>query len=112
MLDLKNNNQNELDILQASVVQDLYGALLLIKNAEEMACFFKDLCTPQEIRALAERWRVCQLLNTGELSYREINQLTGASLATIGRVARFLKEEPHHGYQLVLTRLPKKNIKK
>lgn len=102
----------ELDVLQESVVDELYQALLLVKSPTEMAQFFKDLCTPQEIRALGERWRVCQLLHTGDLSYREINQRTGASLATIGRVARFLKEEPHHGYQLVLGRLPKKVIKK
>ncbi len=103
---------NELDVLQESVVQELYQALLLIKDGQEMANFFKDLCTPQEIRALAERWRVCQLLHSGDLSYRQISSLTGASLATIGRVARFLREEPYHGYQLVLGRLPKKTVKK
>ena len=90
------------------VIQELYEALLLLKNGEEMGCFFKDLCTPQEIRALGERWRVCKLLSEGALSYREINSLTGASLATIGRVARFLKDEPHHGYQLILNRMYKK----
>jgi TrpR-related protein YerC/YecD len=89
-------------------IQELYEALLLLKNGEEMDRFFKDLCTPQEIRALGERWRVCRLLSEGELSYREINSLTGASLATIGRVARFLKDEPHHGYQLILNRMYKK----
>lgn len=85
--------------------QELYEALLLIKTMPEMEKFFKDLCTPQEIRALAERWRVCRLLHAGDLSYREINSKTGASLATIGRVARFLKDEPHHGYRLILKRL-------
>lgn len=107
-----NQDLNNSDILQESVVQELYQALLLIKDPQEMAIFFKDLCTPQEIRALAERWRVCQLLHAGDLSYREINSLTGASLATVCRVARFLKEEPNHGYQLVLERLPKKTVKK
>ena len=102
--------ENSLDGMQDNVIQELYQAFLLIESAPELAKFFKDLCTPQEIRALAERWRVCQLLYADKLSYREINNLTGASLATIGRVARFLKEEPHHGYQLVLERLSKKNI--
>lgn len=87
------------------VVQELYEALLLIKTVSEMNCFLKDLCTPQEIRSLAERWRVCKLLHAGDLSYREISNKTGASLATIGRVARFLKDEPHHGYRLILKRL-------
>ena len=105
MAGLEDNLDNLSD---GNAIAELFQALLLIKSAAEMEVFFKDLCTPQEIRALAERWRVCRLLNSGSLSYRDINNLTGASLATIGRVARFLKEEPHHGYQMVLKRLVKK----
>lgn len=89
----------------------LFESILLLKNVSEVERFFKDLCTPQEIRALIERWRVCQLLNEGNLSYRDIHDLTGASLATIGRVARFLKDEPYRGYEMVLQRRPKLNIK-
>jgi TrpR-related protein YerC/YecD len=93
---------------EVDVVQELYDALLLLKTREELNRFFKDLCTPQEIRALAERWRVCKILDKGNSSYREINSITGASLTTIGRVARFLNEEPHQGYKLVLNRIRKK----
>lgn len=100
------HKDNELD-----VVRDLYEAILMLKNVEEMDRFFKDLCTPQEIKDIAERWRVCKILDQDQLSYREINALTGASLTTIGRVARFLKTEPHQGYQLVLKRMNKKKIK-
>lgn len=82
----------------------LCEALLSLKNKEEAFLFLKDLCTPQELSALSERWRVCKLLADGELSYREIHKLTGASLTTIGRVARFLKDEPYHGYRLILNR--------
>ncbi len=84
---------------------DLFDALLLLKNKDEAFNFFKDLCTPQELKALTERWRVCQLLSQEELSYREIHGRTGASLTTIGRVARFLKDEPYHGYRLILNRM-------
>ena len=84
---------------------DLYEALLKLKNKEELIDFLKDLCTPQELSALRERWRVCQLLDQKNLSYREIHGRTGASLTTIGRVARFLKNEPYHGYRLLLDRL-------
>lgn len=91
----------------SDVVHKLCEALLLIKTAEEMNLFLKDLCTPQEIKDLAERWQVCKLLNQNELSYREINALTGTSLATIGRVARFLNIEPHQGYKLALKRMHK-----
>ena len=93
-------------------VRELCEALLLLKNPEEMHRFLKDLCTPQEIRDLSERWRVCKILDTGELSYREIGALTGVSLATIGRISRFLTTEPHQGYQLVLKRTQKKTLKK
>ena len=67
-----------------------------------MARFMKDLCTPQEIKTFAERWHVCKILYQGELSYREINEHTGASFSTITRVARFLKDEEYHGYRKVL----------
>jgi TrpR-related protein YerC/YecD len=87
---------------------ELFEALLLLENKDEVACFVKDLCTPQEISLLAERWRVCQLLEQGTLSYREIHRITGASLVTIGRVSRFLKNEPFQGYKIVLDKIKKK----
>lgn len=84
---------------------DLFEAILLLENRDEVYRFFKDLCTPQEIATITERWRVCQLLEKGDLSYRDIHALTGASLTTIGRVARFLKDEPYHGYVHVLQKI-------
>ena len=86
----------------------LSQALLLLKDEEECHRFLADLCTPQEIKALRERWRVCQLLEQGGLSYRAIHEITGASLTTIGRVARFLKDEPYQGYRTILERLRSK----
>ncbi|MDR3647379.1 MAG: YerC/YecD family TrpR-related protein [Candidatus Babeliales bacterium] len=90
------------------LIEELIEALLTIKDKDEMAKFLKDLCTPQEIKSLAERWNVCKLLHEGKMSYREINSFTGVSLATITRVARFLKDEPHHGYRSVLNKIEKK----
>lgn len=87
---------------------DLFEALLLLKDKEEVLNFLKDICTPQEINAMNERWRVCQLLEQGDLSYRDIHRLTGASLTTIGRVARFFKDEPYHGYKMILERIKRK----
>lgn len=84
---------------------DLIDGLLKCWTREEMEHFLQDLCTPQERRSLQERWRVCQLLAQGDLSYRQIHDQTGASLTTIGRVARFLNDEPHHGYQAVLNKI-------
>ncbi len=80
-------------------------ALASVKGAEEMERFLIDLCTPAELRALSERWHVACLLDGTDKSYRDINADTGVSTTTIGRVARFLKDEPYQGYRAVLDRL-------
>jgi TrpR-related protein YerC/YecD len=90
---------------KADAIRELFETLLLLEDTNEMARFMKDLCTPQELSALAERWRVCKLLESGLYSYRDISQQTGASLATITRVARFFKDEPHHGYLTALRKI-------
>ena len=86
-------------------ITDLYDALLVLETRDEAYNFLKDLLTPQEEHALQERWKVCQLLHCGKLSDRDIHSITGASLATIGRVARFLKTENYHGYKTILARI-------
>lgn len=91
------------------VIDDLCDVFLLLETREDTYNFLRDLCTPQELHILAERWRVCKLLEKGELSYRDIHQITGASLTTIGRVARFLKDEPYHGYQAMLKKINSHN---
>lgn len=99
------NNKN------SSIYSDLFKILANIQDPDSIARFMKDLCTPQEIKALAERWQICKLLHQGNMSYREINEHIGASLATITRVARFLKDEENYGYKSVLD-TQVKNIKK
>lgn len=89
-------------------IKDLCQGLLSLETEEEAYNFLKDLCTPAELAALSERWRICKALNDG-LSYREIQAQVGASLTTIGRVARFLKDEPYGGYAALLQ---KKECKK
>ena len=84
---------------------DLFYALSLCKTPGEQEKFMRDLCTAAELSALAERWNIARILNSGEKSYRDISVETGASTTTIGRVARFLSQEPHQGYRLVIQRL-------
>lgn len=88
---------------QARCEAALFEAVSLLENAAEAEVFLRDLCTPAELEALADRWCVVALLREGR-PYREINELTGVSVTTIGRVARFL-ERGHGGYQLVAGRL-------
>jgi TrpR-related protein YerC/YecD len=82
----------------------LFAALASLKSADEMRRFLTDLCTRQEIAAFSERLLIARLLQQGGWSYREISAMTGASTTTIGRVARYLEQEPHQGYRLVLGR--------
>ena len=86
-------------------VHALCEALLQLRTREEAQRFLRDLTTPGELAALAERWRVARLLDEGGLSYREIAAQTGSSTTTVTRVARFLCQEDHQGYRLVLDRL-------
>ena len=85
-------------------IKDLCKVLLLLETEEEAFNFLKDLCTPTELTALSERWQVCKALHDN-LSYSEIHARTGISLTTIGRVARFLKDEPYQGYATLLQKL-------
>ena len=64
-----------------------------------------DLCTPAEIRTLAERWHVARLLDGTDLTYRKIHDATGVSTTTIVRVARFLKQEQNQGYRQAIDKL-------
>ena len=80
----------------------LYQAVLTLRTADECRAFFRDLCTPAELQALADRWAAVELLKRG-LPYREIHRLTGVSVTTIGRVARFLLAG-NGGYALAAAR--------
>ena len=95
----------DLDLL----VADLCNALLTAGSAEEMRRLLLDLCTPAEIRTMAERWHVARLLEEGGLPYREIHDRTGVSTTTIVRVGRFLRQEPHQGYRNAINRLRDSN---
>ena len=87
------------------LADDLCAALLTPGSVDEMRRLLVDLCTPAEIRTMAERWHVARLLDSTDLSYRDIHDATGVSTTTIVRVARFLKQEPNLGYRSALERL-------
>lgn len=77
----------------------LFKALTKINDEKVMQKFLLDLCTPAELKAMSERWRVAQMLKLG-ISYRQINEETGVSTATITRVARSVNEGS--GYRQLL----------
>jgi TrpR-related protein YerC/YecD len=84
--------------------RELFEAILRLEGVEEAAAFFRDLCTLGEVHDMAQRWAVVRLLDEG-MHYTEISHRTGASTATITRIAQWL----HHGeggYLQSLDRLP------
>ncbi|MDR1365719.1 MAG: trp operon repressor [Holosporales bacterium] len=83
----------------------LFEIIAMIESADEAEKFLLDLCTPQELKAMKERWQVCQMLECGKLSYREISNAIGASTTTVTRVARFLNSEPYGGYRSLITKI-------
>ena len=90
---------------QLTLQRDLCEALLTPRDGAEMARLLADLCTPAEVRALAERWHIARLLSETDLTYRDIHEATGVSTTTIVRVARFLRQEAHQAYRFAIERL-------
>lgn len=84
-------------------VQRFVEALLTLETVKEGERFLGDLCTPAELEAMVDRWRVVELLKAGK-TYRDISEKTGISVTTVGRVARCL-EMGSGGYQLVWDRI-------
>ena len=81
----------------------LYQAILSLQTEEECSAFFNDVCTIQELEALAQRMVVAVRLKNGE-SYIDINKSTGASTATISRVSKYLNYGAG-GYELAIERI-------
>ncbi len=79
-------------------LEGLAQALSGLAGAAAFKAFLQDLCTPAELEAMTDRWRVVPLLQQG-MPYREIHDLTQVSVTTIGRVARTL-ERGTGGYAL------------
>ncbi len=82
----------------------LYKAVLTLKNEKECAAFFEDLCTPQELSAIAQRLHVASMLTDGNV-YNSIVDVTGASTATISRVNKTLTYQTAGGYKMVFDRM-------
>ena len=74
----------------AVAIDALAEALSALKGAGEIRAFLEDLCTPAELEAMGDRWRVVPQLLQG-LPYREIHERTLVSVTTVGRVARTLE---------------------
>ncbi len=80
----------------------LIEAILRLDTRDDAQRFLRDLCTLGELHDLAQRWAVVRLLDGG-MHYAEISRLTGASTATITRIASWLNHG-EGGYREMLDR--------
>ena len=88
-------------------VERLFETVVGLETVEECAAFFEDICTIKEIRDIAQRLQVAEMLHSGK-NYQEISKATGASTATISRVNRSYSYGTG-AYKAVLERIMKKN---
>ncbi len=91
---MRNVSQHDID--------ELYRAILSLKNLDEAKSFFRDLLTEVEIREFAERWKVAAML-ARKVPYTSIIDETGLSSRTVARVARWVNKGMG-GYRLILKR--------
>ena len=86
-------------------IDELFKAILLLVDEEDCYRFFEDICTINEIHAIAQRLQVAKLLSEKK-TYSEIEDLTKASTATISRINKCLVYGAE-GYQRILDRMEK-----
>lgn len=84
-------------------IDELFKAILSLKDEEDCYRFFEDLCTINEIHAFAQRLQVAKLLSEKK-TYSEIEDMTKASTATISRINKCLVYGAE-GYQRILERI-------
>ena len=88
--------------IKSEAMDRLFAAVARLENEEECYRFFEDLCTINELQAMAQRYEVARFLDQG-LTYAQIAEITHASTATISRVNRSLVYGAE-GYHLALQR--------
>ena len=88
---------------RSSAIDELFEAVLALKDKEECYSFFADIATIAEIKSLAQRLQVAKMIMQDE-TYTVISQKTGASTATISRVKNCLFYG-ENGYRTIIERL-------
>lgn len=89
--------------LKREDIDELFKAILSLKDEEDCYRFFEDICTINELHAIAQRLQVAKLLSE-KRTYNEIEEITKASTATISRINKCLVYGAD-GYQRVLERM-------
>ena len=90
--------------IKNELTDKLFECILSMETIDECYQLFEDLCTVNEIQAIAQRMEVAAMLSE-KRTYVEIAEKTGASTATISRVNRSLNYQSKNGYDIVFNRL-------
>lgn len=94
----------QIDKLRGDQLDQLFDAIMSLKDREECYRFFDDIATMSEVHSISQRLQVAKMLNEGH-TYNVIEKETKASTATISRVRRCINYG-NDGYQMVLDRMP------
>ena len=89
--------------IHTEAVDQLFDAILSLRNRDECYTFFEDVCTINELLSLSQRFEVAKMFREKK-TYLEISEKTGASTATISRVNRSLSYG-NDGYEMVFERM-------
>lgn len=92
--------------IKTEAVDDLFEAILTLRDTDECYAFFEDVCTVNELLSLSQRYEVAKMLRE-KRTYLDIAEKTGASTATISRVNRSLNYG-NDGYDMVFNRVKEK----
>ena len=84
-------------------IDELFEAILTLRDQEDCYRFFEDVCTVNELLSLSQRYEVARMLRA-QKTYLDIAEKTGASTATISRVNRSLNYG-NDGYDMVFERV-------
>ena len=89
--------------LHTKEMDNLFKAILSLKDEGECYKFFEDICTVKELLEIAQRLKAATMLKNGE-NYSVVCRETGMSTATVSRVNKCL-EYGTGGYEMVLKRM-------
>ena len=94
---------SHLRINQSEPINQLFRAMLSLKDLDEYYTFFSDLCTVQELTSFAQRLQVAQLLSDG-YTYKMVGDQIPMGSSTITRINTELRYGSG-GYRMALDRL-------
>lgn len=77
--------------------QELYAAFTNLRTTTDVEQLMKDLLTPHELKAVAERWQIVKSISEG-VPHRKIAGEIGISIAKVTRGSKAMRKS-HGGFK-------------